>query len=570
MDPLHPFTSPLALDGESLFADSLHPSHKIDAEVNTLLLEAKKELSHDAYKEFTAYMRGVARKLKLGAAAIYALNQGPLKIDAEVQRCRYVLQTAADEFSRHVMGFQENKAAVAATRQENDAAIDAMGRHFERLDIQVRLDSDPMWVHKKAQIDEHMAVAQMGAFVVEKTAEGVKWATKRVLGCTPGSVNEHSCRIALDFARDVGKQALDAVGLKESVKKVVKVVATPPLSLVQELERQFLIPPELSKAYYHNSMTCALAVVPLPPVLKMKGLVGSKAAKTAEVMPVGKQIPTLAELFGQIPDCKVRGDLTLKGTMLQADIAFLYKDSSAVVAKLLETARQADATTLRITGDFINARLLETYARRYGDPVIGSIKKTRGISTEEGIFEMGVYAAFDIPVHPTAPVKPSIVAKELSLVRKLESRTEKRAAIPHELPQNLEAFYAHDSVEYWPHSPSPTGVEMPFKASLVQVDKKALVLFEKTEYPRSLERFIEAGNEGTFQALFKDKMGHVLDDVREYASRANIRDLYVVYDQDHLPLLSSLYANSSAIDSVGLFFDPVKGKNFTLLEMGVN
>jgi hypothetical protein len=67
-------------------------------------------------------MRGVARKLKLGAAAIHSLNLEPQKIDAEVQRCRYVLQTAADEFCRHVMGFQENKAAVAATRQENDAA----------------------------------------------------------------------------------------------------------------------------------------------------------------------------------------------------------------------------------------------------------------------------------------------------------------------------------------------------------------------------------------------------------------------------------------------------------------
>jgi hypothetical protein len=154
------------------------------------------------------------------------------------------------------------------------------------------LDKNPLYLINRENMAEKMAIAQMGAIATDLLVEGAKAACK----ITP--TTEKVCRTTLEFGKaaisvagDVGEAALDFVGLKEPVKRIVTTLQERDNhSLKRHLETTYDIPREVTQNYIENTYATAPWLLSKP-----AGLVVSSFWKRI------KGAKTVAETISDVP-----------------------------------------------------------------------------------------------------------------------------------------------------------------------------------------------------------------------------------------------------------------------------
>lgn len=277
MDPLNPFTFPSS-DPDLLLPvskDAKQAIEEVEKDVEVILKLGKERLG-SRYAAFQAYMRKASAAIAETTVELLRENGEFSRVDAVTKAGREVLLSTASSFDRETLSYEAVKAVVQSSRQQNRDAVQEMTKSFGRINVQEKLNEDPLWAYKRDKIAQNMAVAQISAFVAEQMGEFTKWFLKNSFGCLPGHRNEHFCRNTLNFAKELGKGALAATGLKEPLKRAVTAITTTPEPLVQELGGQFGFSREQAEQYYQNGLI-HMANLVLPPALKLAG-VGARGA----------------------------------------------------------------------------------------------------------------------------------------------------------------------------------------------------------------------------------------------------------------------------------------------------
>ena len=130
------------------------------------------------------------------------------------------------------------------------------------------LKKNPFYLVNRENIAMNMAVAQLGALASDAVVAGLKAA------CKSTSVTEKVCRSTLEFGKaavstagDIGKAALDSVGLKEPVKRVVTALKEHGgESLKTHWETTYGIPRETTQRHIENTYKLAPWLIPVPAV----------------------------------------------------------------------------------------------------------------------------------------------------------------------------------------------------------------------------------------------------------------------------------------------------------------
>lgn len=147
--------------------------------------------------------------------------------------------------------------------------------------VQERINVDPLWVYKRTKIDESMAAAHLASsaihavgYVVTEpivlTAKMVGKATEKICNSTP--MTKRACRVITETSQSIarpvikiGRRVMQDSGISNIAKRMHQAyVYTRDHHLPQQLEKDFLIPREVTSQYVSDSLVLSLCAVPIP------------------------------------------------------------------------------------------------------------------------------------------------------------------------------------------------------------------------------------------------------------------------------------------------------------------
>ena len=131
MDPLNPFTFP-SIDPDHLLPisnDARQAIEEVEKDAKVILKLGKERLG-SRYAEFQAYMRKASAAIAETAVELLRENGGSARIDA-------------------VLSYEAVKASVESSRQQNRDAVQEMTKSFGRINVQEKLNEDPLWAYKR-------------------------------------------------------------------------------------------------------------------------------------------------------------------------------------------------------------------------------------------------------------------------------------------------------------------------------------------------------------------------------------------------------------------------------------
>ena len=150
MDPLNPFTFP-SIDPDHLLPisnDARQAIEEVEKDAKVILKLGKERLG-SRYAEFQAYMRKASAAIAETAVELLRENGGSARIDAVTKAGREVLLSTASSFDREVLSYEAVKASVESSRQQNRDAVQEMTKSFGRINVQEKLNEDPLWAYKR-------------------------------------------------------------------------------------------------------------------------------------------------------------------------------------------------------------------------------------------------------------------------------------------------------------------------------------------------------------------------------------------------------------------------------------
>lgn len=272
MDPLNPFIFPAGPLAPALSPEQREIIEELQKVEKGILEWGKKNLSPSEYAAFAQDMRHTTAHLYRAASLIREVNKEPDIVQSMVREGTQYLLFTTNLYYGKEGSYEDLKRSVDNARLTNRQAAEEMTTSFGRLNlVQMAVPDDPFLFHR-SMVKMSMASTRVAAQGIEKVGEGVKWVAEKTLG-------EETCKDIAAFSRRVVVAGLDAVGLKEPVKKFLRLISTPPDVLIELLQTGCDASKEMAEEramqYMRDIQVVTLAAVPIP----FAGKVAGKAYK---------------------------------------------------------------------------------------------------------------------------------------------------------------------------------------------------------------------------------------------------------------------------------------------------